>query len=203
MAEASEIRSGQVLKIEGGLWKVISHETRGKGKLGKTVHFKLKNLEDGHTVERSFKYEDQLPEINTHRLKMQYLYRDGDQLVFMNPEDYSQPVIPAKAIGKQDVFLKENMEMDVLLEEERVISVEFPEIVELKVVSAPEGGKGDHVGKEIELENGLKVIAPQFVKTGESVRINTQNFSYLDRVTTKSMSDHSVIIHKKEKEEKK
>src|SRR3989338_651889 len=160
MINASEIRSGQVLKFDGKLWKVVDFEIRGKGKFGKTVHLKIKNLDDGHSAERSLRYEDQAEDISTHRLKMQYLYRDGDLLVFMNPEDYSQPTVPAKAIGKQEIFLKENMDIEVLLVDERIVSIEFPEIVELKVTSAPEGGKGDSVGKEIELENGLKLIVP-------------------------------------------
>lgn len=189
MLLATEIRQGNVLKLEGKPCKVISYEMRGTGKFGKTVHLKLKNLEDGHILEKSLRAEDKAENVDLEQAKMQYLYREGDQFVFMNMESYEQFPLPAKSVGKQEVFLKENEEIDMFLLEGRPLTINFPKIVELRVVTAPPGIKGqsDTTYKEVELENGLKILVPQFVNEGECVRVNVDDLTYVDRVTTKSL----------------
>jgi len=105
-------------------------------------------------------------------------------------ENYEQFSIFAKAVGKHEVFLKENEVIEVLFGEGKALSIVFPKIVELKVVNTPPGVKGqtDTTYKEAELENGLKVLVPQFVSAGETIRVNTDDLSYLDRVSVRSMS---------------
>ena len=190
MILATDIRVGNVLKIDGKPCKVLTQEIRGTGKFGKTVHLKLKNLEDGHIIEKSFKAEEKTEDVQVHFIKMQYLYREGEQFVFMNMENYEQFSIPAKAVGKHEVFFKENEVIDVLFGEGKALSINFPKIVELKVSSTPPGVKGqsDTTYKEAELENGLKVLVPQFVNEGEKIRVNIEDLSYLDRVPLKNMS---------------
>jgi elongation factor P len=190
MIVASDIRVGNVIRADGKLCKVLTQEIRGTGKFGKTAHLKLKSLEDGHTIEKSFKAEEKVEDVSVHFVKMQYLYRESDQFIFMNMENYEQFPIPAKAVGKHEVFLKENEVIDVLFGEGKILSVAFPKIVELKVASTPPGVKGqsDTTYKEAELENGLKVLVPQFVSEGEKIRLNVEDLSYLDRVSIKSMS---------------
>jgi len=189
MKTATDIRNGNVLKVNDKVCKVISFELKGTGKFGKTVHTKLKSLEDGHMIEKSFRAEDTVEDLEFHRVKMQYSYKDGDQFVFMNMETYEQFNLPAKAVGQQEVFLKENMEIDVDFVEDRAISVAFPKVAELKVTSAPPGvkGAGDSTYKEVELENGIKVLVPQFIKDGDKIKVNVEDLSYIERVTTKSM----------------
>jgi len=189
MIEAMEIRLGDVLSIEGAPCKVISQEIRGTGKFGKTVHLKLKNLRDGHVAEKSLRAEEKAQDVEVHQIKLQYLYRDGEDYVFMNLQTYEQLSMPSKAIGRQEIFLKENAEIAGLFEGEQPLSIDFPKTVELKIVSAPPGVKGqaDTTYKEVELENGLKVLAPQFVKEGEVVRVDTENLTYLDRVPIRTM----------------
>lgn len=189
MKDSTETRVGNVLKIDGVTSIVLSQEMRGTGKFGKTVHLRLKNLADGRLIEKSLRAEERVEEIEVHHAKLQYLYRDGNDFHFMNNETFEQFPLPAAAIGKQDVFLKEGMEVSALTVEEKPVSLEFPKIAELKVLSTAPGVKGqsDTTYKEAELENGLKVLVPQFIKEGETVRINTEDFSYLDRVTVKTM----------------
>ena len=189
MKEAMDIRAGNVLKIDGAACKVISHEIRGTGKFGKTIHLKLKRLTDSHMLEKSVKAEERVEDVETRHVKLQYLYRNGDQLMFMNNETYEEVALPAQAIGKQETFLKENTEVDAIYSGDKPISLEFPKSVELKVVRTAPGVKGqaDTTFKEAELENGLQILVPQFIKEGEIVRINTEDFSYLDRVTVKSL----------------
>ncbi len=191
MLEATEIRVGNILKIEGKLCKVISQEIRGTGKFGKTVHLKLKGLEDAHIYEKSVRAEEKVEDVDAQRVKMQYSYKEGTQFVFMNMETYEQFPILEKSVGKQAVFLKEGLEIDVLFAEGKAISIDFPKTAELQVVStapATKGG-GDSTYKEAELENGIKILIPQFVKEGEKIRVNVEDLSYMDRITTKSLKN--------------
>ncbi|HXV28054.1 MAG TPA: elongation factor P [bacterium] len=190
MKDATEVRTGNVVRVDQKICKVMSQEIRGTGKFGKTVHVKLKNLQDGNVIEKSWRAEDRVEDLELERVKMQYLYREGDQFVFMNMQTYEQLPLAAKTVGKQEVFLKENMEIDVEIVEGKPLSIAYPKIVELKVVNAPPPVKGgsDSTYKEVELENGLMILVPQFIKEGESVRIDVENLSYLERVTVKSMA---------------
>lgn len=204
MLTATEIRVGNVLKFEGVACKVIFHEIRGTGKFGKTVHLKLKRLTDGHLVEKSLRAEEKAEDVETRHVKLQYLYRDGEQFVFMNNETYEQFPIPSRAIGRQEIFLKENSEVSAIFIGDQPVTIEFPRVVELKVVSAPPGVKGqaDTTFKEVELENGLKILVPQFIKEGEGVRVNTEDFSYLDRITTKSLKSGAEVVPEKQDEKR-
>ena len=190
MIVASEIRVGHVIRTDGKLCKVLTQEIRGTGKFGKSAHLKVKSLEEGQVLEKSFRADDKVEDVLVHGVKMQYLYRESGQFIFMNMETYEQFGISAKAVGKHEVFLKENEVIEVLFGEGKVLSIAFPKIVELKVTSTPPGTKGqtDSTYKEAELENGLKILVPQFVGEGEKIRVNTEDLSYLDRVPVKSMS---------------
>lgn len=190
MVLASDIRVGNVIRVDGKLCKVLTQEIRGTGKFGKSAHLKLKSLEDGHVIEKSFKADEKAEDVQVHFVKMQFLYREKDQFIFMNMENYEQFAISEKAVGKHEVFLKENEMIDVLFGEGKVLSIVFPKIVELAVTSTPPGVKGqsDTTYKEAELENGLKVLVPQFISEGEKIRVNVEDLSYLDRVSVRSMS---------------
>lgn len=189
MLVATDIRVGNILRFENKVCKVLTQELKGTGKFGKTVHLKVRCIEDGHIMEKSLRAEEKVDEVEFHRSKVQYLYKDGNQYVFMSMENYEQFQISESALGQQSVFLKENDELEADFIEGNPAGVDFPEVVELKVMNAPPAVKGgsDSTYKEIELENGLKVLAPQFVKEGESVRINTHDLSYHARVTKKSL----------------
>lgn len=189
MIEATEIRAGNIVSIDGILSKVVSQEIRGTGKFGKTVHFKLKSLTDDRSLERSVKAEDRVEQVEIQHVHLQFLYRDGTNFIFMNNETYEQFPIPQEAIGRQEVFLKENTDVRAVCVGEKPVTLDFPKTVELKVVSTPPGVKGqaDTTYKEAELENGLKILVPQFIREGETIRMNTDDFSYVDRVTVKSL----------------
>ncbi len=188
MVNVTEIKAGNVVKIDGKYYKVASHEMKGTGQFGKTVNFKLKSLEDAHVTEKSYRAEEKIENVDVHYVKLQYLYKDGTAFVFMNNENYEQYSISEKSVGTQALFLKENSEIDIVFDGDKAISVQFPKHVDLKVTLAAPGAAGrDSTYKEIELENGLKILAPQFVKEGETVRVNVEDLSYLERLTVKSM----------------
>ena len=201
--EAADIRVGNVLKLDGVICKVIAYEVRGSGKSGKTVQLKLKGLLDGRFIEKSLRSEEKAEAVDTQQATLQYLYKDGEAFIFMNNESFEQFPISAKAIGKQEKFLKENCEVKALCIDDKPVSLEFPKIVELKVTSAPQGGQSGGNFKEVELENGLTVLAPQFVKEGDSLRIDSEDFSYIERVPIKSMRSGSEIDYKVQAPEKK
>jgi len=190
MVIASDIRVGNVIRVDGKLCKVLTQEIRGTGKFGKSAMLKLRSLEEGNVIEKKMSADANAEAVDVHYVKMQYLYREGDQFVFMNMDNYEQFSIPAKAVGKHEVFLKENEAIEVLFGEGKALSISFPKIVELKVVSAPPGvrGQSDSTFKEAELENGLKVLVPQFISTSETIRLNTDDLSYMDRISVRSMS---------------
>lgn len=186
--EAADIRVGNVLKIGNAPCKVLSQEVRGSGKSGKVVQLSLKNLYDGNFSEKSYRSEEKVEDIEVKHVKIQYLYKDGDAFIFMNEQNYEQFPLSEKAIGKQAALLKENMSINSLCIDDRPVSLEFPKLVELKVMSTPQGTKGnDSNYKEAELENGLIVMVPQFLKDGDSIRLDTDSFAYVERVTVKSM----------------
>src|SRR5688572_23714984 len=106
MLVAGDIRVGNILKLDGKICKVLSQEMKGSGKVGKTMHLKLKSLEDGHAMEKSLRAEEKVELMDAHRVKMQYLYKDNNQYIFMNMESYEQFSLPEKAVGDQAVFLK-------------------------------------------------------------------------------------------------
>jgi len=173
MLTATEIRVGNFVMMDRKICRVLSQEMKGTGKFGKTVHLKLKSEEDGHVLEKSLRAEEKVDEVDVHTVKMQYLYREKDAFMFMNTENYEQFPVPAERVGKREVFLQENTEINVLFAGDRPLNIDFPKIVELKVTSAPPGVKGqtDSTYKEAELENGLKVLVPQFVKEGEVISV--------------------------------
>lgn len=196
MLVASDIRLNHILKIEGKTCRVLFFEMKGTGKFGKTVHLRIKVIEDGHVMEKSYRAEEKVDEVEVHTMKLQYLYKETDGFVFMNNVTFDQFTIPAKTIGRQEIFLKENAEISGIFEGEKPLAIEFPRTVDLLVTSAPAGtkGQGDHTYKEIELENGLKILAPQFVKVGESVRVDTESLTYTERVTVRSMKPGEVSL---------
>ncbi|MBI4388082.1 MAG: elongation factor P, partial [Candidatus Omnitrophica bacterium] len=186
MIPATEVKVGNVIQLDGKHCKVLTYEMKGTGQFGKTVNLRLKVVEDGHIIEKSYRAEEKVDNVDVRYIKLQYLYRDGDNFVFMNNENFEQYSLSAKVVGKQELFLKENAEINIGFDGDQPISIDFPKFVDLKVVIAPPGAGGrDSTYKEIELENGLKILAPQFVKEGEVVRVNVEDFSYLERLTVK------------------
>ncbi len=180
--EASEIRVGTVLKIGNSYCTVLTQEIRGTGKMSKKVQLGLRNLEDGNFSEKSFNAGEKVEDVDVMHVKLQYLYKDGEQFVFMNQETYEQFPLSSKAIGKQAVLLKENMEINSLYIGDKPVSLEFPRTVDMKVITTPQGSGSDGNYKEAELENGILVRVPQFIKQDEMIRINTADFTYAERV---------------------
>jgi elongation factor P len=185
MITASEVRAGMAIKREGELYSVISADYHaGSGQFGGVMFARLKNLRTQNFKEVRLHPNEKVEDVQLERQEMEYLYTDGGDFYFMNPETFEQISLPKEAIGPREKFLQPNMRIPVEMYEGNPINVIFPEIVELKVVSAPPGLREHETAtyKTVILENGMEVLAPQFIKEGEVVRIEVASGKYLERV---------------------
>jgi elongation factor P len=184
MIPASQLRAGMAIRHEGQLYKVISAEYHpGQGKMGGVTHAHLQNLETGAYWDHGFRSDLKLEDVPLDKVPMEFLYRDGDLCVFMNPETFEQIEIPARKLGKQAALLREQMRVAVEFTDGKPVSVQFPDVLELAVVDTapPAHNPQDSTWKEATLENGLLVMVPQFIKTGDVIRLDTEKLQYMDR----------------------
>jgi elongation factor P len=189
MVLASDVKEGTALQLDGKIWKVLEavHHS-GSGQMHGFIELKLHDIRFGHFGDRRFKHSDQLDDVDLHRQQMEYLYSDSEASYFMDPESFEQVSIPKAVIGTTEKFMKEGMKITVELLGEEALTIQFPKVVELKVASTGPGirGGGDNTTlKPATLENGVEVLVPQFVETGDAVRVDTEKVKYIDRVTTK------------------
>ena len=172
------------LRHEGQVYKVIAADYHpGQGKMGGVTHARLQNLETGTLKDHGFRADLKLEDLPLDRVPMDFLYRDGEQCVFMNPESYEQVEIPAAVIGPQAQLLMEEMRVGVEFIEGRPVSVLFPDFIEVQVAETapPVHNQQDNTWKEAELENGIQIMVPQFIKTGDVIRFDVQKMEYMDR----------------------
>lgn len=182
---ASALRAGMVIRQNGQLFQVLSAEYHlGGGKMGGIEHLKLRNLATGAVLERRFRSDERLDVVEVERQRLDYLYQDGDFYVFMNPESYEQVPIHSDLLGHKVRFLQENLEVTGLFFEENPLTLEFPEFVDLCVVtsSPPLHDQETSTYKSVLLENGVEVLVPQFIKEGDRVRVHIETGKYMERV---------------------
>lgn len=187
MVLASEVKEATALQLDGKIWKVLEvvHHA-GSGQMHGFIELKLKDVRFGHFADRRFKHTDHLEDIELRKRQMNYLYSDNEGSYFMDPETFEQVSLAKSAIGTAEKFMKEGMKVTVELLGEEAVTIQFPKVVELKVASTGPGIRGGHdvsTMKPATLENGMDILVPQFVETGDSVRVDTEKIKYIDRVT--------------------
>lgn len=188
MVLASEVKAGTALQLDGKLYKVLEAiRHSGSGQMQGFIELKLYDVRFGHFAERRFKHTDKLEDVELRKRPMDFLYADNEQGYFMDPETFEQVSIPLRSIGTAVQFMKEGMRITVELLGEEAVAVQFPKVVELKVAATGPGLRGEHDNtlKPAKLENGIEIMVPQFVETGDTVRVDTEKIKYLDRVTVK------------------
>ncbi|MBI4063142.1 MAG: elongation factor P [Elusimicrobia bacterium] len=184
---STELREGDIVKVDGVNFKVVSANLHtGGGKTGAMVHAKLRSLDTGHAVEKRLATTERLEKLDTERVEVQFLYEEGENLVFMNNQTYDQLQLKSASIGAAKPFLKEGAGITIHLYQDKPIAVDFPQEAELKVTSTGAGLRGDSTFKEAVLENGVTVMVPQFIKEGDRVRINVETKEFMDRVADKA-----------------
>jgi elongation factor P len=188
MILVSDVKEGAALKLDEKLYKVLEIVRHaGSGQMHGFVELKLKDIRFGHVADRRFKQTDKLEDVDLTKRQMDYLYSDAEACYFMDPDNFEQVGVPKKAVGHIEKFLKEGMKISVELLGEEAVSIQFPKIVELKVAATGTGIRDgqDNTMKPATLENGMEVLVPQFVETGDKVRVDTEKVKYVDRVTIK------------------
>ena len=179
-----DIRPGNILEYEGGIWKVakIQHTQPGKG--GAYMQVEMKNLQDGRKTNVRFRSADTIERVRLDTKDFQYLYADGDMLVFMDQDTYEQIQLPADLIGDAAAFLEDGMEVTLEMWEDRPISVALPEQVEATIVEADAVVKGQTASssyKPAVLENGVRVMVPPHIESGTRIVVDVYERTYVSK----------------------
>lgn len=184
-ATTADFRNGMVIRYNNELYTVTEFHHVSPGNWRAFVRTNLKNLKNGRVIEQRFRAGEDIEEVRVEHQNWQFLYVDGDEYVFMNTETYDQQPVPKDLLGDSVRFLKEQDVVELLVDDETVIAAELPNFVELEVISAEPGVRGDtatNVTKPATLETGTVVNVPLFVNPGDRVRIDTRTGQYVSRV---------------------
>ena len=185
MISVNDLKTGLTLEIDGGLWNVVEFMHVKPGKGAAFVRTKLKNAESGNVIEKTFRAGEKVAKATLDKRDMQYLYKEGNDFVMMDLESYEQIGVSADKIGEGVKYLKENMNVAILLHGTNIIGIDIPNFVELEVVDTPPAEKGNTAQggtKPATLETGAVVNVPFFVTNGTVIRVDTRTNEYLDRV---------------------
>lgn len=183
---AGNIEKGMYIMFKGVPQMVTKAEFMSPGKGSPIMRVKFKNVTTGAAAEFTFKTNESVEAADVEKKEMQFLYRDGEEVFFMDPKTYEQAAVPVSLVEDQLGYLIPDLRAWVLWYEEKAIGISLPPHVNLKVIEAPESVAGNRVNspkKLIKLETGLEVQAPIFIKEGEMVVIDTATGEYLSRVS--------------------
>lgn len=191
MIPVTELRAGRTFQIDDTPYVVLKYAHTKMGRGGATIRVQARNLKTSGIEEKTFNSGSVVEPATTQKRKLQYLYQDAENAVFMDPKTYEQAEISKEVLGDSVAFLKEGQEVDVLFWEPSTgsgqaepLSVELPSKVTLQVTEAAPGVKGNsatNIYKPVTLENGLQVKVPLFIKTGDKVVVNTRSGEYVER----------------------
>lgn len=186
MASTAEFRNGMVLQIDNDLWTIVYFQHVKPGKGGAFVRTKLKNVLTGSVVEKTYRSGEKVTDVRLERRPVNYSYSDGDLFYFMDVNTFDMIPLTHDVIGDDQLkYLKENMECEGLVHNEKVISVELPYFVELEITDTEPGVRGDTAQggtKPAKLETGAVIQVPLFIEQGERVRVDRREDKYITRV---------------------
>jgi elongation factor P len=181
----NQFKNGNHIEIDGKIWKVIEFQHVKPGKGGAFVRTKLRRIEDGSVIDKTFRAGEKFRPVHTESRKMQYLYNSADAAVFMDSRDYEQIEIPSGALGDSMQWVLPTSEVEVLFVDEQPSDVQVPGSIEMKVTQTDPGVKGDTASgggtKPATLESGVVVQVPLFIDEGETVRVDTRSGDYMSR----------------------
>ena len=184
MISVNEFKNGLTIEVDGELWRVVEFQHVKPGKGSAFVRSKLKNLRTGAVQEKTFRAGEKVNQAQIDRKKMQYLYADGDNYVFMDTNTYEQLELPGSQIEEELKYMKENMVVSIIMFGTETLGVELPNTVDLEVKETEPCIKGDTSSggsKPATMETGLVVQVPFFVSEGDVLTINTSDGTYISR----------------------
>jgi elongation factor P len=173
-----------VLNIEGQLWAVVEFQHVKPGKGPAFVRTKIRNVRTGAVIEKTFRAGEKVERVTIDNREMQYLYRDGDDYVFMDNETYEQLHVPSAALGDTASFLVDGAAVQLRMHGDEIVGSELPAAVELTVAETEPGIQGDRVSgatKPATLQTGLTIQVPLFVNTGDTLKVDTRTGEYITR----------------------
>ena len=184
MISSNEFRTGTSIEIDGQVWRVVEflHVKPGKGSA--FVRTKLKSVQNGNVIEKTFRAGESVQQAILEKSNLQHTYVESGDYVFMNMTSFEETRLTSDQIGQSSKYLKEGMEVNVVSWNDKVLEVELPISVSLKVTQTDPGVKGDTASggtKPAILETGAQVMVPLFISVGEMIRVDTRNDSYLGR----------------------
>ena len=184
MASTNDLKNGMTLDLDGQLWSVVEFQHVKPGKGGAFVRTTLKNVTTGKVVDRTFNAGVKVDIATVDKREMTYLYREGEDFVFMDTESYDQIQVPAETVGSAAEYMLENTNAVVAVHDNAPLYVELPASVELSIATPSPGLQGDRSSggtKPATLETGASIQVPLFLTTGEKVKVDTRDGRYLGR----------------------
>lgn len=181
----TDLKKGTIFQLDGVPYLVVDYAQKVMGRGGSIVNVRIKSLLDGKVLEKTFKGNEQIDSADVMTQNVQYLYNDGRTFFFMNEDTFEQFEVPAELVGDNAGLMKEGDRVRLQLFEGRPINVELPKNVPLKVTYTETVVKGDtstSVTKDAQLETGISIRVPAFIKTGDLISVDTTNFTYRERV---------------------
>ena len=186
MASTADFRNGMIIEMDGIAFRIVEFQHVKPGKGGAFVRTKLKNVETGAVLERTFRSGEKVDEVRLERADAQFLYSDGALYHFMNTETYEQFAMSVDKVGDVRLYLRENDVIGILTRDGNPFLIELPTHVILTVKQTEPGFRGDTAqggNKPAELETGLTVSVPLFIEIGDQVKVDTRTGEYIERVT--------------------
>ena len=187
MATTNDLKNGLVLNFDGQLWTVIDFQHVKPGKGGAFVRTTLKNVMSGKVVDRTFNAGTRVETANVDKRAMTYLYKEGEDFVFMDADTFDQVPVPTATVGTAANYLLDNAEVTIAVHEGVPLFIELPTSVELIISHTDPGLQGDRSSagtKPATLETGAEIQVPLFVTTGQKVKVDTRDGSYLGRINS-------------------
>ena len=185
MISTNDLKNGMTLSLPEGLFQVVEFQHVKPGKGGAFVRTKLRNIRAGTTVERTFRAGETVDQAVIDKREMQYLYSDGDDMVFMDVTSYDQMNVPPKALGDAAGYLLEGNNAVLQMYKDEIVGVDLPAAVEMEVTYTEPGLQGDRSSagrKPATVQTGLTVQVPLFVNTGDRIKVDTRSGDYITRV---------------------
>ena len=184
VVSTNEFKTGMHIELEGSVWRIVDFQHVKPGKGGAFVRTKVKSVNSGSVVDKTFRAGEKMPRVRTEVKNVTYLYNDGSDVHLMDTETFDQIALSADSLSEELRFMRENDIVQILLVDGDPSGVQLPAAVELEVVDTEPGVKGDtvsNVTKPATLETGAVVAVPLFVNVGERIRVDTREARYISR----------------------
>ena len=184
MIAATDLKKGMVIELDGQLYAILDFQHIKMGRGSAQVRLKMKDIQAGHTTERTFQSGEKFNQVQIELSDAQYLYRDGDFYYFMDTKSFEQIPLTSEQLGDLKKYLKEGMTLIISRHGDKAVGVEMPLIVELKVTETGPSFKGNTAQsgtKPAKLETGTNVQVPFFISVGDVIRVDTRSGSYIER----------------------